>query len=78
MCLTSRTHRLATSRSGARIKREGEIIHAGSVSNLKRYQNDANEVREGQECGIRLDNFSDFHEGDIIELYDVEKIAQQL
>ncbi|MCP5488076.1 MAG: translation initiation factor IF-2 [Verrucomicrobia bacterium] len=68
----------ATSRSRARIKREGEIIHAGSVSNLKRYQNDANEVREGQECGIRLDNFSDFHEGDIIELYDVEKIAQQL
>jgi len=39
---------------------------------------DAAEVRDGQECGIRPDNFMNFEEGDIIEAYTVEKVAQQL
>jgi len=67
-----------TSRSRARIRRKGDVIFEGAVSALKRYQNDASEVREGQECGLRLDHFSDYEIGDIIELYEVEKIAQQL
>lgn len=67
-----------TSRGRARVKREGDVIYEGSLASLRRFQNDASEVREGQECGIRLDNFSDFKVGDIIEVYEVEKIAQQL
>ena len=67
-----------TSRSRARVRRKGDVIFEGSISNLKRFQNDASEVRDGQECGIRLDHFGDFEIGDIIELYEVEKIAQQL
>jgi translation initiation factor IF-2 len=67
-----------TSRSRARIKRKGDVIYAGGISTLKRFQNDAAEVRESQECGIRLDNFSDYQPGDVIELYEVEKISQQL
>ena len=67
-----------TSRSRARIKRKGEVLFVGSVGTLKRFQNDAAEVREGQECGIRIENFGDYQPGDIIELYEVEKIAQQL
>lgn len=66
------------SRSRARVRRKGDVIFEGAVSNLKRFQNDASEVRDGQECGIRLDHFGDFEIGDIIELYEVEKIAQQL
>jgi len=67
-----------TSRSRARVMRQGGVIFEGAVSNLKRFQNDASEVREGQECGVRLDHFSNYEIGDIIELYEVEKIAQQL
>ena len=66
------------SRSRARLKREGDVVYEGSVASLKRFQNDAAEVREGQECGIRLDEFTDIRPGDVIELYEMEKIAQQL
>ena len=67
-----------TSRSRARVKRRGEILHEGVVGTLRRFQNEAAEVRDGQECGIRLERFGDFEPDDIIELYEAEKIAQQL
>jgi translation initiation factor IF-2 len=67
-----------TSKSRARVRRKGDVIFEGAVVNLRRFQNDASEVREGQECGIRLDHFGDFEAGDVIETYDVEKITQQL
>ncbi len=67
-----------TARARTRVKRRNEILYEGSVSSLKRFQNDAAEVREGQECGIRLDNFSDFETGDIIEFYELEHVAQEL
>jgi translation initiation factor IF-2 len=68
----------ATSRARARIKREGDVTYEGSVVSLKRFQNDAAEVRDGQECGLRLGDFSDYRIGDIIEFYEMENIAQQL
>lgn len=67
-----------TSRSRARLLRGGEVIYEGALSSLKRFQNDASEVREGQECGIRLDNSPSIAVGDVIELYEVEKIEQSL
>jgi translation initiation factor IF-2 len=67
-----------TSKSSIRIKRGDDVLYKGSLGSLKRFQNDAAEVRDGQECGIRPDNFTDFQEGDIIEAYVVEKIAQKL
>lgn len=66
------------SRASIRIKRDGDIIYKGTIGSLKRFQNDAAEVRDGQECGIRPDNFIAFEEGDIIEAYTVEKVAQKL
>lgn len=67
-----------TSRARARIKREGDVAYEGSVVSLKRFQNDAAEVRDGQECGLRLGDFSDYREGDVIEFYEMENVAQQL
>ncbi|NCD33758.1 MAG: translation initiation factor IF-2 [Spartobacteria bacterium] len=61
-----------------RVKRDREAIFEGVIGSLKRFQNDANEVRETQECGIRVERFNDFSEGDILEFFIVEKIAQQL
>ena len=66
------------SRANARVLRDGKEIYEGKLSSLKRFQNDASEVRDGQECGIQLDRFSDFEEGDMIECYEVESIAQKL
>jgi translation initiation factor IF-2 len=67
-----------TSRARARVKRRGDVLYVGSLVSLKRFQNDASEVRESQECGIRLDNFGDFQAGDLLEFFEVEKISQQL
>jgi translation initiation factor IF-2 len=67
-----------TARARARVRRQNAVLHEGVLSSLKRFQNDAAEVREGQECGIRLEQFSGYHEGDVIEAYDIQKIAQEL
>ena len=67
-----------SSRCKARVKRGEDIIYEGSIISLKRFQDDASEVRETQECGVRLDNFSDFEAGDIIEFFDLESIPQEL
>ncbi len=67
-----------TSRASIRIKRGDDVLYKGTIGSLKRFQSDAAEVRDGQECGIRPDNFMNFEEGDLIEAYTVEKIAQKL
>ncbi len=67
-----------TSKASIRIKRGREILFSGLIGSLKRFQNDAAEVRQGQECGIRPDNFTNFDVGDKIEAYTVEKITQSL
>ena len=56
----------------ARVFRGSELIFNGEVRSLRRFQDDVKEVRAGMECGIRLDNFMDFTEGDTIQLYEIE------
>ena len=65
-------------RARARVLRNGDVIYKGAVSTLKRFQEDAGEVRDGQECGIRLENFSDFEKGDVVETYEIESVAAVL
>lgn len=55
-----------------------EIVYSGILNTLRRFKDDAREVTEGMECGIYLDGFSAFEVGDIIETYELEKIAQKL
>ena len=45
---------------------------------LRRFQDDAKEVRAGVECGIKLGDFTEYEVGDIIECYNLEKVPQQL
>ncbi|MCM8798243.1 MAG: translation initiation factor IF-2 [Candidatus Omnitrophica bacterium] len=61
-----------------RVLREGELLYKGKISSLKRFKNDVREVEEGFECGIGLDNFSNFQVGDIIEVYQMEEIERKL
>ncbi len=56
----------------AKVYRDGDVIFNGSVSSLRRFQDDVKEVKNGLECGIRLDNFMDFDENDIIEVFEIE------
>jgi translation initiation factor IF-2 len=67
-----------SSRLKARVKRQGNVLYEGKIESLRRFQNDVSEVRESQECGIWLDNFSAYAVGDILEFYDVERITQTL
>ena len=53
-------------------------MYEGISHTLRRFKDEVNEVRSGMECGIRLDGFDDFKEGDIVECYRQEKVAQKL
>ncbi len=65
-------------RGKVRVRRKKEIIYEGVTQSLRRFQDEANEVRAGMECGIRIEGFGDFEVGDAIECYAVEKIAAKL
>lgn len=56
----------------ARVRRSKELIYNGEVVSLRHFRDDVREVKAGLECGIRLDNFADFVEGDEIEIYEIE------
>ena len=62
----------------ARVMRKRQPIYDGAVVTLKRFQDDAAEVRQGLECGIRLGDFNDYLVDDIIECYQLEKFQQTL
>jgi translation initiation factor IF-2 len=62
----------------ARVLRGRQPIYDGGLATLRRFQDDVKEVRSGMECGIKLGNFEEYQEGDIIECYTLEKVAQQL
>jgi len=58
--------------------RNGQVIFEGKLSSLKRFKDDVREVAEGFECGMSLGGFDDLQEGDIIEGYEIQKIARTL
>ena len=62
----------------AKVFRQKDMIYSGLVASLKHFKEDVKEMRAGQECGIRLDNFEDFEVGDRIQVFAVEKIAPEL
>ena len=62
----------------ARVLRRRQPIYDGGIATLRRFQDDVKEVRTGLECGIKLGDFTEYEPGDIIECYQLEKVAQQL
>ena len=61
-----------------RVKRDDEVLYEGRIGSLKHFQDDVSEIREGQECGIRLDSYSGFEPGDILEFYVLDEVQQTL
>jgi translation initiation factor IF-2 len=60
------------------VVRNGEVVFEGKLSSLKRFKDDVREVLEGFECGLTVGGFVNLMEGDVIEAYDIEKIARKL
>lgn len=63
-----------TNSSKLRLIRDNIVLHEGQIESLRRFKDDVKEVASGYECGITLDNYRDFKEGDILEIYDMEEI----
>lgn len=62
----------------ARVIRGKIPVFDGKMSTLRRFQDEVEEIKAGLECGIRLGDFNEYEEGDVIECYTLEKIKQSL
>ena len=61
--------------SQVRLLRDNVVIFTGKIDSVKRFKNDASEVKSGFECGITIANYNDIKPGDIIEAYVTERVA---
>jgi translation initiation factor IF-2 len=68
---------VVTRNSEVRLLRDNVVIHTGKIVSLKRFKNDASEVKSGFECGISLANFQDIKPGDVLEAFATERVAHE-
>jgi translation initiation factor IF-2 len=61
-----------------RLLRDNVVIHTGKVASLKRFKDDASEVKAGLECGIGIAGYNDLKPGDVIEFFVTEKVKETL
>jgi translation initiation factor IF-2 len=61
-----------------RVLRDHVVVHDGELDSLKRFKDDAREVKAGFECGLNLKNFNEIQEGDQLECYEVVEVARTL
>jgi translation initiation factor IF-2 len=66
------------SRSEVRLLRDNVVVYTGKISSLRRFKDDVTEVKNGQECGITLENYADVKQGDIIEAFVTERVATEV
>jgi len=62
----------------ARLIRDDEVIHEGSITSLKRFKDDVKEIKDGMECGIGIDGAGKFKENDVIVTYEIQTIKRTL
>jgi translation initiation factor IF-2 len=72
------TDGLITRNAQVRLLRDNVVIYEGKISSLKRFKDDAGEVKSGYECGVGLQGYNDIKIGDIIESFTTEKIAAEI
>ena len=61
-----------------RLLRDNIVIHEGSLKTLKRFKDEVREVKDGMECGMAFENYSDIQQGDVIECFEVTEVARSL
>jgi translation initiation factor IF-2 len=67
-----------TRTANVRLLRDNVVIHTGKVSSLKRFKDDASEVKNGMECGIGIAGYNDVKPGDVIEFFTTERVKETL
>jgi translation initiation factor IF-2 len=67
-----------TRNASVRLVRDHVVVYTGRVASLRRFKEDAREVQSGYECGIGLENYQDAKTGDIIEAFEIERVARRL
>ena len=67
-----------SSSSQVRLLRDNVVTYEGKIASLRRFKDDASEVRSGLECGIGLEKFNDIKNNDVIEAFFLEKVAPQI
>ena len=72
------TNGIVKRKSSAHIVRDNAVIHTGVIETLKRFKDDAKEVKEGFECGIGIEDFNDIKEGDILQVFEMTKVPRKL
>ncbi|MDA3931554.1 MAG: translation initiation factor IF-2 [Tenericutes bacterium] len=68
------TNGVITRNSLVKIVRNGKIVYEGKLGSLKRFKEDAKEVRQGFECGITIENYNDIKQGDVIEVSTMKEV----
>jgi translation initiation factor IF-2 len=74
-CLVTEGRVTRSGDSQARLLRDNVVIFTGKIGSLRRFKDDASEVKSGFECGIGFDRFNDLRVGDLIEVFTVERVA---
>ncbi|HVO27524.1 MAG TPA: translation initiation factor IF-2 [Candidatus Margulisiibacteriota bacterium] len=67
-----------TRNASVRLVRDHVVVYTGKVASLRRFKEDAREVQSGYECGIGLENYQDVKAGDVVEAFEVERVARRL
>jgi translation initiation factor IF-2 len=60
------------------VVRDGDVLHDGRIDSLKRFTEDVREVRQGYECGVKVEGFDDVDEGDLLQFYVMQRVEQEL
>jgi translation initiation factor IF-2 len=61
-----------------RLLRQNTVIYTGELESLKRFKDDAKEVREGFDCGLNIKNYNDIEVGDVLEFFEIREVARTL
>ena len=61
-----------------RLLRENMVVFTGELDSLKRFKDDAKEVREGFDCGLNIKNYNDIQKGDVLEFFEIKEVARTL
>jgi translation initiation factor IF-2 len=72
------TDGVARRSAGVRLLRDDVVIHEGRLKTLKRFKDEVQEVRAGQECGMAFENYEDIRQGDVIEIFTTQEVARTL
>jgi translation initiation factor IF-2 len=64
--------------ASVRLVRDNRVIYEGKIGSLRRFKDDASEVKQGFECGIGIAGYQDVKLGDVLEVFVVEEVAASL